>query len=221
VRTQARAFTLPLSYRYDLALPERLGGPLLVTLHGYGQSKRASLAYGRRIGQDWPLAALQAPHPHHRWRQDGSRETGYGWVSDEAPEEDVGNHHLFVEGVIERVYEDGLIAQPSAFLFGFSQAVSLNYRFAATHPERVLGLVAVAGATPSSWVEEPPPRLELPVLHLAMTEDAAYPLERARGFRGVLEAFTSRLSWFEPGGGHRVPRAAYPLIRDWLAAHAV
>lgn len=213
----ARSLTLPLAYRYDLALPARAGGPLLLCLHGYGQSKRASLVYGRRIRRDWPIAALQAPHPHHRWREDGARETGYGWVSDEAPEEDVRNHHLFVTGVIERAHTEGLIPQPKAFLFGFSQAVSLNYRFAAAHPDRLLGLVAVAGAAPSAWR---PPRSELPVLHLAMTEDTAYPLAKARGFRTVLEGFTDRLSWLELRGGHRVPREAYGLIRAWLDVQA-
>lgn len=220
MRLEARSLTLPLSYRYELARPEGGSGPLLVCLHGYGQTGRASLAYGRRIRQDWPIAALQAPHPHHLRREGGGRETGYGWVSDESPEEDVRNHHLFVRGVIERAYEEGITSRPAAFLFGFSQAVSLNYRFAAAHRDSVLGFVGVAGAAPSDWERAPPAGTDLPVLHLAVSEDAAYPPQRTEIFRRVLEGFTSRLTWRVLPGAHRVPRAAYPLIRAWLDEQA-
>ena len=217
-KLEPRHITLPLSYRYTLFVPGSTvqPKPLLVCLHGYGQSGRDSLAFGRRVREDWPVAALQAPHPHHKFGK-GARGTGFGWVSDVEPAEDVENHHRFLLEVIERAHREGVTDAPRAFLFGFSQSVSLNYRFAAAHPERVRGVVAVAGAAPSDWSLEGEP-LEMPVLHIAPTEDPAYPLEKAHAFRDVLTARAPRLTWHEEPGGHRVPRASYPVIRAWLDA---
>jgi len=189
-----------------------------VCLHGYGQSKGASLRFGRSIRRDWPVAALQAPHPHHV-RAEGGLEAGFSWVSSFEPGEDIENHHRFILHVLGRAFQEGLTDAPRGFLFGFSQSVSLNYRFALAHPESVRGVVAVAGATPSDW--PPPgagPRLEVPVLHVAPTEDEAYSGERVRGFRAQLEARVQDLTFLEVPGRHRVPSAAYPMIREWLDA---
>ncbi|ADI14479.1 alpha/beta hydrolase [Truepera radiovictrix] len=217
-------FQQPLSYRFDLWRPAGpLRGPLLVCLHGYGQSKRASLAFGQRVRHGGPVAALQAPHPHHRRTEAGLR-VGFSWVgAAEAglyePDEDLANHHRFVQHVIARAHAEGLAAAPRAFLFGFSQSVSLNYRFAAAHPELLLGVIAVAGATPSAW-ERAAPRLGVPVLHIAPTDDEAYPRARAQRFRERLAAATDDLTWLEPPGGHRVPSACYPVMRRWLLERA-
>lgn len=215
-------FQQPLTYRFDLWRPAGVTrGPLLVCLHGYGQSKRASLAFGQRVRHGGPVAALGAPHPHHRRTADGLR-VGFSWVGASEPglyepDEDLANHHGFVRHAVERAYAEGLADAPRAFLFGFSQAVSLNYRFAAAYPEWVRGVIAVAGATPSSW-EASAPRLRVPVLHIAPKEDEAYPSGRAASFRAHLEAAAEDLTWLEPPGGHRVPSACYEPMRAWLSS---
>ena len=220
---RSETLQLPISYRYDLVVPDE-PAPLLVALHGYGQSKEVALHFAQNIQKhtrkNWTLAALQAPHPHHVYEGRGRKENGLGagfsWVSSYKPAEDVRNHHLFLSHVIEHAYEEGWTDHPGAFLFGFSQSVSLNYRFAAAHPERVRGVVAAAGATPSDWVERQEVRLEPPVLHIAPTEDEAYPLGRARGFKTQLDAKGDDVTWLELPGKHRVPSAAYPLVGRWL-----
>ncbi len=210
---------LPISYRYDLVVPDK-PAPLLVALHGYGQNKEAALRFAQGIRDhtqsDWTLAALQAPHPHHI-RREGGLGAGFSWVSSYEPAEDVRNHHLFLTHVIEHAHREGWTDRKGAFLFGFSQSVSLNYRFAAAHPERVRGVVAVAGATPSDWSEDE--TLDVPVLHLAPTEDEAYPLERARHFKAQLERRARDVTWLELPGKHRVPRAGYSVVGAWLEAH--
>ncbi len=215
---RSETLQLPISYRYDLVIPEE-PAPLLVALHGYGQNKEVALRFAqqvqRRTQRDWTLAALQAPHPHHIYKEDGLG-AGFSWVSAFEPAEDVRNHHRFLSHVIARAYNEGWTDRPSAFLFGFSQSVSLNYRFAAAHPERVRGVVAVAGATPSDWAKDEAVSLSPPALHVAPTEDEAYPLERARAFRAQLDAKGDDVTWSELPGKHRVPSAAYPLIARWL-----
>lgn len=211
---------LPISYRYDLFIPERKEpAPLLIALHGYGQTKEVALRIAQTIRDHlhggWPLAALQAPHPHHV-RKGERLGAGFSWVSSYEPEEDVRNHHAFLTHVIMHAYEEGLTDRPSAFLFGFSQSVSLNYRFALARPDLVRGVVAVAGATPSDWVEFGEVKLEPPALHIAPTQDEAYPLEKARQFKVQLERRGRDVTWLELPGRHRVPSAAYPVIKRWL-----
>ncbi len=209
---------LPISYRYDLFVPEhtKKPAPLLIALHGYGQTKEMALRFAQNIRRDWPLAALQAPHPHHIRKED-SLGAGFSWVSSYEPAEDVRNHHLFLTHVIDHVHSEGLTDEPSAFLFGFSQSVSLNYRFALAHPKKVRGIIAVAGATPSDWVElGEEVTLKPPVLHVAPTKDEAYALERARGFKAQLTRRGRDVTWLELPGAHRIPSAAYPVIKQWL-----
>lgn len=211
---------LPLSFHYDFYLPAgvRQAPALLVCTHGYSQDKASSLKFGRTLSQEgaakrFAIAALQAPHPHFR---DQLRGVGFGWVSPFEPLEGVRNHHSFVQRVIDRAFAAGHIAQPKAFLFGFSQSVSLNYRFAKDFPAYVRGIIAVAGAAPSDWQLGGEPELTSPVLHIATLEDEAYSVERSRGFRDVLESHFKNITYLEEPGGHRVPKAAYPKMRDWL-----
>ena len=211
-------FKQPISYHYDVYAPENAPAPLLVSLHGYGQTKEIALRFGKNIRRDWSLAALQAPHAHHQ-RHAETAAVGFSWVSPFHPAEDIANHHAFLRHVIDEAFAEGLTAQRKAFLFGFSQSVSLNYRFALAHPEYVAGVVAVAGATPSDWVDAELV-LPVPVLHLAPVADEAYPAEKTRVFREVLGRSVRDLTWADMPGRHRVPSAAYPVIREWLEARA-
>lgn len=211
-------FKQPISYHFDLYAPEVAPRPLLVCLHGYAQNKEAALRFGQNIRRGWPVAALQAPHAHHL-RHTPSSKVGFSWVSPFEPAEDIANHHSFVRHVVDRAFAEGLSDRPQAFLFGFSQAVSLNYRFAQAFPDYVRGVVAVAGATPSEWQGQGA-RLAVPVLHVAPQADEVYPAEKTRVFRDVLEKSVRDLTWLEPPGRHRVPSLSYPLIREWLEAKA-
>ncbi len=205
-----------ISYHADFFVPDDAKQELLVCLHGNGQSKETAMTYAQRIHSDWSIAALQGPYPHVNWQQ-GKLDTQFSWVSDFEPQEAIENHHQFLISVIEKAYEDKLINHKKAVLFGFSQSVSLNYRFAKAHPDYVKGVIAIAGAAPTNWPEETQSKsLKSPILHIAMTEDEAYSLERSRQFKTKLECHANNLTWLELEGGHRVPRAAYGNIKTWL-----
>ena len=219
----AKSFQQPILYYYDLYTPTNTdaAAPLLVCLHGYGQSKEVALRFGTSVRDDWPIIALQAPHPQLLSPRPGA-DVGFSWVSAYRPAEDVANHHGFIRHVVDEAFALGLTGRRAAFLFGFSQSVSLNYRFAAAYPDYVLGLIAVAGAAPSAWDGEHGDgvRLETPVLHIAPQADEVYPPDKVSRFRAVLEQRVNDLTWLELPGRHRVPSRSYPLIRTWLEAHA-
>lgn len=136
---------------YDLYVPEGVDemAPLLIAVHGYGAHKRYMMREAKLVaGDKFVIASLEAPHPHYRRTKDGGYAIGYGWLSSERPEPHIELHHKFVLDVIDKVAADGLIDPAQVFMYGFSQACALNFRFAFTYPEVLRGLVGVCGGIP-------------------------------------------------------------------------
>jgi len=142
--------TAEIKLYYDLHVPENLAAPapLLIAIHGYGAHKRYMMRQAQMIAPDgFVIASLQAPHQHFSKLAEGYR-IGFGWLTDHKPEEYIALHHYFVNEVIERLSTKKLIDRGRIFIFGFSQAVALNFRFAFTHPEVLRGVIAVCGGIP-------------------------------------------------------------------------
>ena len=136
---------------YDLYIPDDLTtpAPLLIAVHGYGAHKRYMMREARSVaGDGFVIASIQAPHPHYRALPDGGYRIGYGWLSDEKPEQHVKLHHKFVLDVIDKLAGDELIDRSKVFMYGFSQACALNFRFAFTYPEVLRGVIGVCGGIP-------------------------------------------------------------------------
>ncbi|MEJ7623530.1 MAG: hypothetical protein WKF34_06025 [Pyrinomonadaceae bacterium] len=139
-----------ISLYYDLYAPENIekGAPLLIAVHGYGAHKRYMMREARAVGGErFVIASIQAPHPHYRRTDDGYR-VGYGWLSDERPEEHIRLHHQFILDLIDRLAADSMIDRSRVFLYGFSQACALNFKFAFTHTDALRGIIGVCGGIP-------------------------------------------------------------------------
>jgi len=141
--------TAEIQLYYDLHIPAgSKNAPLLIAVHGYGAHKRYMMREARGVApENWVIASLQAPHPHYRQTSDGYR-VGFGWLSDHRPEDDVRLHHKFVLDVISKLAADGVIDQKRVYMFGFSQACALNFRFAFTYPDALRGIIGVCGGIP-------------------------------------------------------------------------
>ncbi|MBP9109892.1 MAG: hypothetical protein KBF83_10085 [Pyrinomonadaceae bacterium] len=142
--------TAQIQLYYDLYVPDGLAtpAPLLIAVHGYGAHKRYMMREAKLVaGENYVIAAIQAPHPHFRQTSDGYR-VGYGWLSDQKSEDHIRLHHKFVLDVIDKLDADGLIDRSRIFMYGFSQACALNFRFAFTHPEVLKGIIGVCGGIP-------------------------------------------------------------------------
>ena len=144
-------FTAQIDLYYDLYVSKNLTkpAPLLIAVHGYGAHKRYMMREARNIAPEGVIvASIQAPHPHYRALPDGGYRIGYGWLSDEKPEQHVTLHHKFVLDLIEKLDGDGLIDRAKIFMYGFSQACALNFRFAFTYPQLLAGVIGVCGGIP-------------------------------------------------------------------------
>lgn len=146
-----------ISLYYDLYVPgaAAVPAPLLIAVHGYGAHKRYMMREAKLVApENFIIASIQAPHPHFRRTDDGYR-VGFGWLSDERPEEHIQLHQKFVLDLVGKLSADGLIDEDRIFIYGFSQACALNFRLAFTHPELLAGIIGVCGGIPGDLDSNP------------------------------------------------------------------
>lgn len=140
---------------YDLFLPEtaKTKSPLLIAVHGYGAHKKYMMREAKLVAsENFVIASVQAPHQHFRKTDDGYR-TGFGWLTDHKAEESVALHHKFLLDLIDELADS--IDRDRIYLYGFSQACALNFRFAFTHPEIAKGVIGVCGGIPGDLETNP------------------------------------------------------------------
>jgi len=177
---------------YDLFLPENLKtpAPLLLAVHGYGAHKRYMMREARLVApKDFVVASIQAPHQHFRPTDDGFK-IGFGWLTDFKAEDSVLLHHNFILEIIEKLANKKIIDTEKIYLYGFSQACALNFRFAFTFPEMVRGVIGVCGGIPSDLetsARYKPTNAD--IFYLYGNDDEFYPLEKFQSFEQKLESY--------------------------------
>ncbi|MDQ3750341.1 MAG: dienelactone hydrolase family protein [Acidobacteriota bacterium] len=211
--------TAEIKLYYDLFVPENLEklAPLLLAVHGYGAHKRYMMREARLIApENFVIASIQAPFQHYRQTDDGYK-VGFGWLTDYKPDESILVHHNFALDLVEKLAKDELIDEKQIYLFGFSQACSLNFRFALANPERVRGVIGVCGGIPSDLdTNANYQKLNAEVLYLYDDADEFYPLEKFQNFekklKEILPSFQSKC--YE--AKHEITNEMRKDMRVWL-----
>ena len=179
------AMKAEISLYFDLFVPENISkpAPLLITIHGYGMNKRFMMREARQVASDnFIIASLQGPHQHFQ-RTGKEYKIGFAWLTDYKSDEYIRLHHKFILDVIAKLDGEQMIDRSRIFLFGFSQASSLNFRFAFTYPDVLNGVVSVCGAVPSDLDSNPSYKpFDAETLYLYSTDDEFYSLEKFREF---------------------------------------
>ena len=146
---------------------------------------------------------------------------GYGWATHKHPDSSVRLHHDMLLHVLNEAGREYGIPVSRRILAGFSQPVGMNYRFAATHPGEIRGVIGICGGIPRNWEEGPyQSRYSCGRLHIARREDEFYKPEvterypgapaAARRRRGVPHArWRPPLSIQGPAHRGRLARARY------------
>ena len=205
---------------YDLWVPATVSdrAPLLIAVHGYGAHKKYMLREARQVAPDnFVIASIQAPHPHFRQTPDGYR-VGYGWLSDQKSEEYVRLHHKFVLDVIAKLASDGLIDERRIYIYGFSQACALDFRFAFTYPDVLAGVIGVCGGIPGDLeTNEIYKPFAAKTFYLYGDDDEFYTQEQFATFN---EKLSSRLPNYQSKhytAKHEITQEMRDDIKDWLA----
>jgi predicted esterase len=221
------SLTAEIKLYYDIYVPENANGklPLLFSVHGYGANKNYMMREARKIaGEKFIIASLQAPNQHFR-PVNGSYKLGFGWLTDYKAEESVALHHKFILDVIEKLKNDNLIDENSVFLYGFSQACALNFRFAFTHPNAVRGVVGLCGGIPSDLeTSELYQTLNADVLYLYGDTDEFYSNEKFQTYNERLCQKLKNYSSKQYNAKHEITDEMREEVRNWLIdslAHSI
>ena len=206
---------------YDLYLPENLKAPapLLLAVHGYGAHKRYMMREARLAApENFVIASIQAPHQHFRPTDEGYK-IGFGWLTDFKAEESVLLHHDFILQIIEKLAGKKIIDTEKIFLYGFSQACALNFRFAFTFPETVRGVVGVCGGIPSDLETNGRYKpTDADVFYLYGSDDEFYSLEKFQGFDQKLQNYLPNFEAKLYEAKHEITNEMRADIRKWLIA---
>ena len=221
-----RRFVQELARYYDLYVPDGGGPfPLVVAMHGSGGDKASMMRLSRRMLGDerFAIASLQGPFQHVVEPEDRSQPLryGFGWVTNFKPAESIAMHAEAVGRLLEDVGADARVDAGRAFCMGFSQAGAGIMRVAFARPDAVRGVVALCGGIPGDWNEEGKYRDgDFDVLVVAGSRDEFYDAERSERNARALERRARSVDYRLFDAGHEVPREAYPVVAEWLAARA-
>lgn len=205
---------------YDVYMPEGLvtPAPLLIAVHGYGAHKGYMMREAKLVAQDrFVIASIQGPHQHYRPVDKGYK-TGFGWLSDYKSEESVSLHQNFVLEVIERLTAQNLIDTHNIYLYGFSQACALNFKFAFTHPQILRGIIGVCGGIPGDLDTNPAYKpFSADTLYLYGNDDEFYSEEKFKAFDARLASILPNFESKQYIATHEITEEMRVDIKKFLA----
>lgn len=218
-----RTLNLSLTCEYVLEPPVDAAAevkPLVaLTLHGYGQNAEDMLRLTRAmLGPDVWIASLRGPHPFTIRPFTSDTKVGFNWgTSPVGWAEAIDLHHRYVLEVLEQLTAEIGRTDERTLLTGFSQPVGMNYRFIATHPGRVRGVIGICGGVPREWEQLGDEPVTESILHISRTEDEFYPKEKAETFGPRLRSRAQDVECLLIPGRHRFPSNAAELVAPWLS----
>ncbi|MEZ5400331.1 MAG: hypothetical protein R2729_11735 [Bryobacteraceae bacterium] len=218
---ERHTFRVSLDCRYLLQIPNPLPArPVLaLALHGYGMNAASMLSLAARMmPSSVVLASLEAPNQFFLQLQNpGESPTGYNWGTREHWQSAVAQHHEMVLTVLGDCRARFAVPASRCLLIGFSQPVGLNYRFAATNPDAIGGVIGVCGGVPRDWEEPGRYRpVTAPLLHIARDHDEYYPVDVAAKFADRLRTRARDVEFHMLEGAHRFPSQAGRVVLPWM-----
>lgn len=205
---------------YDLHVPEGLAGPapLLIAVHGYNAHKEYMRDEAKRAAPgNFVVASLQGPYRFYHQRRDGSFGTRFGWLTDYRPEDSISLHHNFVLGVIENLTARNLVDPGNVYLYGFSQACALNFKFAFTHGNVLRGIIGVCGGIPGDLETNPVYKpFTTDTLYLYGDDDEFYSQEKFKSFDATLASILPNYESKQYAAAHEITGEMREDIKKFL-----
>ena len=211
-------FAARLDCHYLLYAPETVGGGtlLVAALHGFGSNPEAMLRLTTNmLGAAQVVASVEGPSQFYVAQN--LKDVGFSWATHKYSDSCVRLHHEMMLHVLDEAGREYGIPPARRILAGFSQPVGMNYRFAATHPREVRGVIGMCGGVPRNWEDGPYQKVSAALLHIARRVDEFYKPEVTEHFPERLRMRADDVEFHMLEGGHRFPSKAKPIVDRWLA----
>lgn len=218
--TTDRSTTAEIKLYYDTFVPKeaKVPAPLLIAVHGYGAHKIYMMREARLIApENFVLASIQGPNQFYAKNKSGEYKVTFGWLTDHRSSESIEIHHQFVNDVIDQLVSNGTADPENIYLFGFSQACALNFRYAFTFPDKLKGVIGVCGGIPSDLDSNP--RYEptnADVLYLYGDDDEFYSNEKFAAYDERLRDYLPNYNSIKYSAGHEITGEMREDMRKWL-----
>jgi predicted esterase len=167
----------------------------------------------RLVGTQAVIASLEGPY---QFFLGPDQKVGHGWITTKRPAESIDLYREMVSHVFDEVGRETGIPPARRLLAGFSQSVSLNYRFAATCPDAVRGVIAICGGIPSDWETGAYRRVSAALLHIARRQDEFYPPDITGHYAERLRSRAADVEFHLVDGGHQIPSSGNLIVGPWL-----
>jgi len=191
---------------------------LLVLLHGWKGSEDSMWVFTNGLAPEYALLAPRGPFADpergYTWRERKGTRIGYPSLADLLPAAQA--LLIFLDAWSASAGIDGRTFD----VMGFSLGAVLAYALAATHPERIRSIAALAGFLPPG-VEDllaARPLAGKAVFVTHGTNDDMVPIERARKAVALLESSGAYVTYCESRAGHKVSRECFSAIREFFSA---
>jgi len=197
--------------------------PLLVALHGQGQSgERHRRWMGDAVPAHFASAFPDGFLPHEVRRPDRPIRIGYGWYLYTGDRDALKESLAKTEAALWRVVDGAvaaLDADPSAvWLAGFSQGAYLTHSAAVHGVDRVAGWIGQAGVFRDAYLRDPALRVTgRPVLMQHGRADRTPPLADAESTAETLRALGAEVELSVHECGHEITPEMTAEARAWLA----
>ena len=209
------------SLDYALALPESSeGAPLVIGLHGWGQSCRSFLRKLQPLTDaGFAVAVPQAPHQFYVSMD--PKKVGFSWLTMYERDRSVSEFTDDMARLIEDVKSRYGVDTSRVFIIGFSQGVSMAHRFAVSGKADVAAIAACAADLPPDVEEQLPAPYKYPVLIVHAHEDPIIPWEKGDAAAKAITLAGHPVDVHRFEGGHTLPPEVMRHIGEWFSAQRV
>ena len=183
--------------------------PVVLAIHGLGDSARGFEGLARRLRLPWRVVLPDGPM---RWSG------GFSWyrIGCGHEAEDVRRSAALLDALLDRVRARWPRA-PKPVVLGFSQGGVMSFALAALSPQRIRAAVPMSGALPLGFGAVPAaPAAAPPLLVVHGRVDTVIAFSRAQEAASAFHAAGWSVRLVEHAFGHTVPDPALREAAGWL-----
>ncbi|MFQ5629453.1 MAG: alpha/beta hydrolase [bacterium] len=188
---------------------------LLIALHGYGQNCDRFIRLFEPL--HYKKILVVAPQaPHQFYVKLIPKVVGFTWLTKYNRDRSIEEFGAYMQKLLGKLSETYPYNRKRVYFLGFSQGVSMAYRFAISGKQQIAGIIACGADLPLDVSEKLTSTSRFPVFLAHGLEDTIVPLEKAKHAQQTLRAAGFRVDHFFFPGGHEIPKDVVEKIGDWI-----